>query len=68
MKALDWHNIIQLFIDFSRAQSQLTPLLMVGFGRNSNSLIHKLLCISLVHARMKVVELKMEAIKWSQQY
>ena len=51
-------------VDFSGAQGQITPKLMVWSGRNSNSF--KLLGMSLLPARMKKIWSKMKALEWPQ--
>ena len=43
-----------LYIDFSNAQRQVTPESVVGSGRNLNSF--KLSCISLLPARMEMIQ------------
>ena len=43
-----------LYIDFSNAQGQITPESVVVSGRNLNSF--KLLCMSSLPARMKMIE------------
>ena len=53
-----------LYIDFSDAQEQLTPLSVVGSFRNSNS--YKLLCMSSLSARMKNIHTKMKGQECSQ--
>ena len=53
-----------LYINFSNAQGQLTQKLVMGFGRNSNSL--KLLWLSLLPARLMKIHSKMKAIECSQ--
>ena len=47
-----------LYINFSDAQGQITPELVVLSGRNSNSF--KLLCMSSSPARMKMIQSKMK--------
>ena len=54
-----------LMIDFSDAQGQLTPQSLVGFCQNSNSFKH--LCMSLLHARMMVIQLKLKGLQQSVQ-
>ena len=53
-----------LYIDFSDAQGQLTLYSVVGPCRNSNT--SELLCMSSISARMKKIQLKMKALKCSQ--
>ena len=55
-----------LYIYFSNAQGQLTQLLEMRFGRNSNSF--KLLWLSLSPARMKKIQSKMKALECSQHF
>ena len=43
-----------LYIDFLNAQRQVTPESVVGSGRNLNSF--KLSCISLLPARMEMIQ------------
>ena len=50
-----------LYVDFSNAQGQ-----MVQSGRNSNS--SKLLCMSLLPARMKKIQFKMKSLEWPQDF
>ena len=47
-----------LYINCSDAQGQITLESVVVFGRNSNSF--KLSCMSLLPARMKMIQLKMK--------
>ena len=46
--------VTRLYIDFSDAQGQITPESVVVSGRNLNS--SKLLCMSSLPARMKMIE------------
>ena len=46
----------RLYVDFSDFQGQITPLSMVGSGRNSNSSKH--LCMSSIPASVKKIESK----------
>ena len=69
MKVLEWSQQIsdcksmQIFYD---AQGKLTLQSEVGSTFNSNS--SKLLCLSLLSARMKKIQSKMMALEWSQQW
>ena len=53
-----------LYINFSDAQGQVTLELALVSGRNLNS--SKLLCMSLLPARMKMIQSKMKGQEWSQ--
>ena len=53
-----------LYINFSDAQRQITLELVVVYGRNLNS--YKLSCMSSVPARMRMIDLKMKELEWSQ--
>ena len=55
-----------LYINFSDAQGQITLDLVVVSGRNLNSF--KLLCMSSLTARMKKIQLKMNALECSQDF
>ena len=55
-----------LYINFSEAQVQVTPELVVVSGRNLNS--SKLSCMSSSPARMKMIQSKMEGLEWSQHF
>ena len=46
--------VTRLYIEFSDAQGQITPESVVVSGRNVNSF--KLLCMSSLPARMKMIE------------
>ena len=50
-----------LYINFSDAQWRLTPYLLAGSGRSSHS--SKLLCRSLLRARMKI-QSKIKLLEW----
>ena len=52
-----------LYINFSDAQRQITPESLVVSGRNFTSF--KLLCMSSSPARMKMIQLKMKELDWS---
>ena len=54
----------RLFVDFSDVQGQITPLSMVGSGRNSNSFKH--ICMSSLPAKKKKIQSKMKAVEWPQ--
>ena len=53
-----------LYINFSDAQGQITLLLVVVSGRNLNSF--KLLCMSSLPARMRMIDSKMKELECSQ--
>ena len=55
-----------LYINFSDAQGQITPKSVMVSGRNLNS--SKLSCMSLLPARMKMIQTKMKALEWSQHF
>ena len=55
-----------LSIHFSDAQGQITLELVVVCGRNLNS--SKLLCISSLPARMRMIESKMKELECSQDF
>ena len=55
--------VTRLYIYFSDAQVQITPESVVVSGRNFNS--SKLLCMSSLPARMKMIETKMKELEWS---
>ena len=55
-----------LYINFSEAQGQITPELVVVSGRSLNS--SKLSCMSLLPARMRMIESKMKEIECSQDF
>ena len=55
-----------LYINFSDAQGQITLELVVVFGRNLNS--SKLLCMSSLPARMRMIDLKMKELECSQDF
>ena len=55
-----------LYINFSDAKGQITLELVVVSGRNLNS--SKLSCMSLLPARMKIIESKMKELEWSQHF
>ena len=54
-------GVFTLYIDFSDTQGQITPDSVVGSGRNLNSF--KLSCISLLPARMEMIQSKMKGLK-----
>ena len=58
--------VTTLFIDFSDAQGQLTPMSVMESCQNSNS--SKLLWLVLLPARMKKIYPKTKAFKWSQYF
>ena len=55
-----------LYINFSDAQGQITLELVVVFCPNLNS--SKLLCMSLLPARMRMIESKMKELECSQDF
>ena len=55
-----------IYIDFSDAQGQLTLEWVVVSGRNLNS--SKLLCMSLLPARMRMIKSKMKELECSQDF
>ena len=55
-----------LYINFSGAQGQTTLELVVVFGRNLNS--SKLLCMSSLPARMRMIESKMKELECSEDF
>ena len=55
-----------IYIDFSDAQGQITLESVVVSGRNLNS--SKLLCMSLLPARMRMIESKMKELECSQDF
>ena len=55
-----------LYINFSDAQGQITLESVVVSGRNLNS--SKLSCMSLLPARMRMIESKMKELECSQDY
>ena len=55
-----------LYINFSDAQGQITLELVAVSGRNLNS--SKLLCMSLLPARMRMIDSKMKELECSQDF
>ena len=55
-----------LYINFSDAQGQLTPESVVVSGLKLN--LSKLSCMSLLPARMKMIQSKMKELEWSQHF
>ena len=55
-----------LYINFSDAQGQITLELVVVSGRNLNS--SKLLCMSSLPPRMRMIESKMKELEYSQDF
>ena len=55
-----------IYIDFSDAQGQITLESVVVSGRNLNS--SKLLCMSSLPARMRMIESKMKELECSQDF
>ena len=55
-----------LYINFSEAQGQITLELLVVSGRNLNS--SKLSCMSSLPARMRMIDSKMKALEFSQDF
>ena len=69
MKALEWSQHFSHYKSmgiFPDAQGQLTPQSKVWSGRISNP--SEILCVSLLPARMKKIQLRMKALEWSQHY
>ena len=56
----------RLYINFSDVQGQVTLELMVVSGRNLNS--SKLLCMSSLPARMRMIESKLKELECSQHF
>ena len=55
-----------LYINFSEAQWQVTRESLMLYSQNSNS--PQLICITLLPARIKMIQLKMKRLEWSQQF
>ena len=55
-----------LYINFSDMQVQITPGLVVVSGRNLN--LFKLLCMSSIPERMRMIESKMKELDCSQDF
>ena len=55
-----------LKVNFSDAQGQITLKSVVVSDRNLNS--SKLSCMSLLPARMKMIQSKMKELEWSQHF
>ena len=55
-----------LYFNFSDAQGQITPESVEVSCRNSNS--SKLSCMSLLPARMKMIQSKIKELEWSQHF
>ena len=55
-----------LYSNFSDAQGQITLVLVSVSGRNLNS--PKLLCMSSLPARMRMIDSKMKELEWSQDF
>ena len=55
-----------LYVNFSDAQGQITLESVAVSGRNSNS--SKLLCMSSLPARMRMIESKMKELECSQDF
>ena len=55
-----------LYINFLDMQGQITLVVVVVSGRNSNS--SKLSCMSSLHARMRLIKSKMKQLKCSQDF
>ena len=58
--------VTTLYVNFSDAQGQITLESVAVSGRNLNS--SKLSCISLLSARMKMIQSKMNELEWSQHF
>ena len=52
-----------LYVNFPNIEGRITPLSMIGSGRNSDSFKH--LCMSSLPAKMKI-QFKMKALEWPQ--
>ena len=63
IKNRDARVFTTLYINFSDGQGQITLELVVVSGRNLNS--PKLLCMSLLPARMKMIDSKMKELECS---
>ena len=55
-----------LYSNFSDAQGQINLVLVSVSGRNLNS--SKLSCMSSLPARMRMIDLKMKELEWSQDF
>ena len=58
--------VTSLYINFSDAEGQITLELVVVSGRNLNS--SKLSCMSLLPARMRMIDIKMKELEGSQAF
>ena len=58
--------VTTLYSNFSYAQGQITLVLVSVSGRNLNS--SKLSCMSLLPARMRMIDSKMKELEWSQDF
>ena len=58
--------VTRLYIDFSDSPGQITPESVVVSGRNLNS--SKLLCMSSLPTRMKMIKSKMKELKWAKHF
>ena len=58
--------VTKLFIEFSDAQWQLTPISVMESFLNSN--LAKMLWLFLLPSLMKKIHLKMKALEWSQHF
>ena len=56
----------RLYVDFSDAQGHIIWQSVLRSCRKSNSF--KRLCMSSIHARIKMIELKMKALEWPQDF
>ena len=56
--------VTTLYVNFSDAQGQITLESVAVSDRNLN--LSKLLCISTLSARMKMIQSKMNELEWSQ--
>ena len=54
-----------LYINFSDAQGQIIPESVMVSGQNLKS---KLSCMSLLPAKMKMIQSKMKVLEWSQHF
>ena len=63
MIVMSSHNIVNQFSD---AQGQITPGILLGTGGNLNSI--KISCMYSLHARMEMIQSKMNGLEWSQHF
>ena len=58
--------VTTLYIDFSDTQGQITSESVVGSSRNLNS--YKFLCMSLLPARIMMIQSRLKWLEWSQYF